>query len=73
MLATRSTISGSSHVAVTCVVVYSRVFTAMEALVKWCLITWPAACCVANVIKEVRVLTIRKASLQPRRDDLYRV
>ena len=37
MLATRSTISGSSHVEVTSVVVYSNVFTAMDATVKWCL------------------------------------
>ena len=30
MLATRSTISGSSHVDVTSVVVYSKVFTAID-------------------------------------------
>lgn len=42
MLATRRTISGSSQVEVTSVVVYSSVFTAMDALVKWCLMNWPA-------------------------------
>ena len=42
MLATLSTISGSSQVEVTSVVEYWSILTTMEALVRWCFTTFAA-------------------------------